>query len=143
MNEEMFMATTLEMLKDYRFLLLSEQRTIDDKIAAVEEHIVQVRSLMEGKESSPPPRKRRGDNARIVREWFDSHKGQGFTVVELMEGTGLPHSSVHGVLKREDGYTRGHDGRWWYGSPPALSPSFFDEQTEDGVQPMPAETAEP
>jgi hypothetical protein len=113
--------TTIQALQEHLYTVEEERNKIDKKIAGINAAIVKWRAALQETEQEngvPPtdlvPRHRKGENPQLVKSWFESHPGAGFTIPEITTGTGLPHGSVYGVMNgKKSRYKKDEDGRWW------------------------------
>lgn len=98
-------------------MLLAE---VDAEIAEANGEIARWKETLKDPEEEDTPketvRRRRGENIRLISEWYHTHPNMGFTIPELANETGLPNGSVHNVVtKDESGYWKDEEGKWWRG----------------------------
>lgn len=110
---------TLRNLREHLHNLEAERTGIDQKISEVKLNIQRWEAELRNGEQSKisediqHPRRKRGENSRILRELFESNPGLALTVQEAVEQTGLAHSSVQVVFMKEgSGWKKGEDNKW-------------------------------
>ena len=96
-----------------------ERTKIEQKISEVKSNIqrweVELRNgeHVDVDEEGKHQRRKKGENIRILREFFESNPGIALTVQEAAERTGLAHSSIQVVfMKEESGWERHEDNKW-------------------------------
>ena len=114
-----FMEETVQVLQKHREALADQIAAITDEMAGIDKKITgflaAIREEQKFLDDNPPARRRRGDNVRLIKEWYDTHPQSGFTFRDLIEATGLPHGSIHNVLSSaRNGYYRDKGTEMWW-----------------------------
>ena len=113
--------STLHNLREHLHNLEGDRTKIDQKITEVKTTIERWEAELryEGQpdelpQGSPPARRKKGENLRILRELYKSDPGLALTIQEVVERTSLAHSSVQVVfMKAGSGWEKDADNNRW------------------------------
>ncbi len=96
--------------------LVAEREDIDSRLEELRarcrdwEHIL----TKAGQNGHPRRRARKGENDRKIAKIYQERPGQGFTLPELAEITGISWSSIRNVVnKNGNGKYEERDGKWY------------------------------
>ena len=112
--------STINALQAHLTSLEKEKAAIDNKMVEINEAIRQWRATLRTLDNNSSAkdtisRKKRGDNPRVIQEWFLNHPGQSFSIPEVAKETGLQNGSVHNVVvkgKERNMYEKDAEGKW-------------------------------
>ncbi len=107
---------TVADLKEVIHRLEAERADLDVRIQDLNSRCIdweRIRSSVE-QNGTPRPRARKGENDRKIAEFYRANPGQGFTLPELSQKTGISWSSTRNVVNK-NGRSRyeEREGKWY------------------------------